>query len=150
MKFVDCVQAASITVIGIESVPFERVLGVELGAALQKWCEEKGLTFRMLSSVSRIVTDAGHAVGVELASGEVLPAQLVVAGIGAVVVRVCVRCVCTCVCSRDVVAVCCRRHRLYLVVVLTCLLMVASCVMTHSVLAQMCMLRVTSHASRCG
>ncbi len=40
------------------------------------------------ASIKQIVSDEGRVTGVELASGLVLPAQLVVAGIGAQCVRI--------------------------------------------------------------
>ena len=40
-------EASSIVVVGMEKVPFERVLGEAIGTAMQKLHEEKGVSFRM-------------------------------------------------------------------------------------------------------
>ena len=40
-------NAKSVTVIGMEKVPFERVLGEKIGAVMQKLHESKGIKFRM-------------------------------------------------------------------------------------------------------
>lgn len=64
------------------------MLGVEIGTALQKWAEQNGLLFKLQSPVSSIVTDEdGRATGVALASGEIVPADIVIAGVGAIPVR---------------------------------------------------------------
>lgn len=76
--------AARITLYGgSASVPFERVFGAEIGAAVMKFCEEKGLHFVMKADVQEIVATGGKVSGVRLASGAVHPAQVVLAGVGA-------------------------------------------------------------------
>ena len=47
--------ATSVTVIGMEEVPFERVLGVKVGTAMQKLHEEKGVKFFMKAVVDQFV-----------------------------------------------------------------------------------------------
>jgi hypothetical protein len=144
-------QAIGVTLVGIESAPFERVLGIELGASLQKWCEEKGLSFRLNATVTRIVEEDGRAVGVELGSGEVLPAHLVLAGVGAVPVRV-LSAVLSHRLRRFPCAKSCRwlsrPHRSALV--LRSAEMVASRVTTRSRLQRTCTLPVILRASLCG
>lgn len=67
----------AVTVIAPESLPLERVLGVELGRMIQALHESKGVTFKLGSGVKAITTDA-----VELADGTSLPADFVVVGVG--------------------------------------------------------------------
>jgi len=70
-------EGVSLTVVGIEKVPFENVLGEQVGAMYRAWHEENGISFRMESKVSAITDE-----GVELENGEVLPADFVVMGVG--------------------------------------------------------------------
>jgi len=73
----------SIIVVGMERVPFERVLGEEVGAAMQRLHESKGIEFRMGAVLKRYIGDESGAVSaVELNTGEVLPCDLVVIGAG--------------------------------------------------------------------
>lgn len=76
-------RAASVTVIGMEKVPFERVLGPEVGAIMHNLHKAKGVSFR-LSEVTDAFVQAGDAVTVRLKSGEELIADLVVIGAGVV------------------------------------------------------------------
>ena len=46
---------ASVTVVGMEKVPFERVLGEQIGKAFQTLHESNGITFQMQSSLSHYV-----------------------------------------------------------------------------------------------
>ncbi|KAI0346178.1 hypothetical protein BDW22DRAFT_1352201 [Trametopsis cervina] len=80
---------ASIDVIGMESAPFEAVLGKEVGFALKKFHESKGVKFHMQSSVGKLLPSASSAstvgaVIVKPQSGEeiTLPADLVIMGVG--------------------------------------------------------------------
>ncbi|KAI0090249.1 hypothetical protein BDY19DRAFT_939199 [Irpex rosettiformis] len=92
MELVVAVQKrnlASIDVIGMESFPFEAVLGKKVGAALKKFHESKGIKFHMESSVSKLLpsstspTSVG-AVIVESSSGHetTLEADAVIMGVG--------------------------------------------------------------------
>ena len=66
-----------VTVVAPEEVPFERVLGAELGKLLMRAHEEHGVEFRLGRSVERI--EAGHVV---LDDGTAVDADLVVVGVG--------------------------------------------------------------------
>jgi len=57
--------------------PLERVLGPELGDFLRRLHEEHGVTFHLRQTAQSITPN-----GVRLASGETLPSDIVVAGIG--------------------------------------------------------------------
>lgn len=79
----DDVTLNSVHVIGMETVAFERVLGVELGKTIQNMHEEKGTQFHMRCITSEFNGDKNGAVeSVTLNSGEVIPAQLVIVGVG--------------------------------------------------------------------
>ena len=86
--FIGCEVAASarglgceVTVVAPERVPMERPLGVDLGAVLQRHHEEQGVAFRLGAGVATLLGD-DHVTGVELASGEVLPCDLVLEAVG--------------------------------------------------------------------
>jgi len=49
--------ASSLVVIGMEKVPFERVLGAQIGTAMQKLHEEKGVKFRMGAVVDEFIVN---------------------------------------------------------------------------------------------
>lgn len=71
-----------IVVVGMEKVPFERVLGAEVGAALQKLHESKGIEFRMESFLDKYIGTDGKVSAVQLKSGETIPCDLVIIGAG--------------------------------------------------------------------
>ncbi|KAI9006864.1 hypothetical protein DFJ74DRAFT_773484 [Hyaloraphidium curvatum] len=78
-------KQADITVVGMEKVPFERVLGEKIGSAFQAIGEKAGLKFRMESVTDRYEPsekDPSKVGSVVLKSGEVLPADMVVLGVG--------------------------------------------------------------------
>lgn len=73
-----------VVVLGLESVPLETAIGDDAGAVFAALHREHGVDLRMSTSVARIIGDDGRASGVELEGGEVVPADVVVVGIGAV------------------------------------------------------------------
>lgn len=78
-------HATSVTAVGMEKVPFERVLGPEVGAALQALHEKNGVKFRFERVVKEFrpsVDDAARVGSVVLDDDSVLPADLVVLGAG--------------------------------------------------------------------
>lgn len=78
-------DAKSINVIGMEEVPFERVLGYEIGASLKKLHESNGVKFHMKRVVNKINTNEnGEAISVVMDNGEELPCDLIVVGAGVV------------------------------------------------------------------
>jgi NADPH-dependent 2,4-dienoyl-CoA reductase/sulfur reductase-like enzyme len=75
----------SVTVLGMEKAPLERVLGERVGAGIQKGLEAKGVKFYMSASVDKAEPDAQDpsVVGaVFLKDGTRLEADLVVLGVG--------------------------------------------------------------------
>ncbi|KAI8667519.1 Rieske domain-containing protein [Fusarium sp. Ph1] len=74
-----------VTVVGMEKVPLERVLGEKVGAGLQKALEGRGVKFYMGASVDKAEPDTSNPsnVGaVYLKDGTKLDADLVVLGVG--------------------------------------------------------------------
>ncbi|KAI0784481.1 hypothetical protein C8Q75DRAFT_779093 [Abortiporus biennis] len=92
MELVVAVQKrnlASIDVIGLEEFPFELVLGKQVGAALKKFHESKGIKFHMQSKVKGIKPSQSSpskagSVTITLPSGEdlTLEADAVIMGVG--------------------------------------------------------------------
>jgi len=83
MEVASCLagKAQSLSVIGMEKVPFERVLGAEVGAAIQKLHEAKGVRF-YLQRVVKEFKGEGVVRQVVLDDGTELDADLVVIGAG--------------------------------------------------------------------
>lgn len=75
----------SVSIIGMESVPLERVMGDEVGAIFQKLLSKNGVKFHMSASVDSATPSSSDskAVGaVKLKDGTELPADLVILGVG--------------------------------------------------------------------
>jgi NADPH-dependent 2,4-dienoyl-CoA reductase/sulfur reductase-like enzyme len=74
-----------VTVIGMEKVPLERVLGDEVGAGIQKIIEGKGVKFHMNAGVDKAEpsgSDPSKVGAVYLKDGTKLEADLVILGVG--------------------------------------------------------------------
>lgn len=77
--------AESVTVVGAEQVPLERVLGATVGNFFRRLHEKNGVRFQLGVGVSALYarTDAQDEVGgVELATGSRVEADLVIVGVG--------------------------------------------------------------------
>jgi NADPH-dependent 2,4-dienoyl-CoA reductase/sulfur reductase-like enzyme len=75
----------SVSVIGMEKVPLERVMGEKVGAGLQKGLEEKGVKFYMSAGVDKAdpsTADPAKVGAVLLKDGTSLEADLVILGVG--------------------------------------------------------------------
>lgn len=75
----------SVTVIGMEKAPLERVMGEEVGKIFQKTLEGNGVKFYMNASVEKAVpskSDPSKVGGIQLKDGTVLEADLVILGVG--------------------------------------------------------------------
>ncbi|KAF6789391.1 monodehydroascorbate reductase [Colletotrichum sojae] len=75
----------TVTVIGMETVPLERVLGQRVGAGIQKSLEQNGVNFHMSAGVDKAVpsvTDPSSVGAVLLKDGTRIEADLVVLGVG--------------------------------------------------------------------
>ena len=79
-------KKANVTVIGMEKVPFESILGPEVGAALKKNHEKQGIKFHLSAELAKIAPsekDSKVAGKVVLKSGEEIEADVVLLGTGA-------------------------------------------------------------------
>ncbi len=72
---------ASVTVVGTEAVPFEKILGEKIGHVVQKWHEAEGIQFQLGRKVDRLEGN-GAVSAVVLDNGEQLPADFVLLGLG--------------------------------------------------------------------
>ncbi|CAG8469044.1 368_t:CDS:10 [Diversispora eburnea] len=80
-----CTKKANVSVIGMEKVPFERILGHEIGAALKKLYESNGVKFYLQADVKEIQpseTDPTRAGSVLLDGGKKIYADFIVMGTG--------------------------------------------------------------------
>ncbi|CAG08543.1 unnamed protein product, partial [Tetraodon nigroviridis] len=77
-------KAHSVSVIGIESVPFKQALGEKVGKAVMKLFEANRVKFYMMNEVSEMVGHHGQLKEVVLNSGKVLRADVCVIGAGSV------------------------------------------------------------------
>jgi len=75
-------RGVSVTVVGVESVPFENSLGPDIGRMLRQEHEDNGVQFRLHNGVARFIGADGHVTGVETKEGETIPADFVVVGVG--------------------------------------------------------------------
>lgn len=85
-----------VTVLGRETVPLNVAIGDEVGSVFAELHRQNGVTLRMETGVTEIVGDANGVTGVRLSSapnggpdggpdeGELVPADVVVVGIGAI------------------------------------------------------------------
>jgi NADPH-dependent 2,4-dienoyl-CoA reductase/sulfur reductase-like enzyme/nitrite reductase/ring-hydroxylating ferredoxin subunit len=72
-------RKVEVSVVSPEHMPFERIFGAELGSFIQKLHEDHGVRFHLGTVVARFEDGA-----VVLASGERLPADFVLVGVGVV------------------------------------------------------------------
>ncbi|EPE30449.1 FAD/NAD(P)-binding protein [Glarea lozoyensis ATCC 20868] len=75
----------TVTVVGMESAPLERVMGAEVGKIFQSQLSKSGITFKLSAGVEKAIpssTDSSNVGGVVLKDGTTLEADLVILGIG--------------------------------------------------------------------
>ncbi|XP_061762441.1 apoptosis-inducing factor 3 isoform X2 [Nerophis ophidion] len=77
-------KAHSVSIIGVETVPFKKALGEKVGKAIMKLFEVNRVKFYMLNEVSEMVGHHGQLKEVVLKSGKVLRADVCVVGTGCV------------------------------------------------------------------
>lgn len=75
-------KGSSVTVVGMEEVPFERVLGKDVGTRLMKLHAARDIKFEMQAVVEEFMSENGKVTGVKLKSGKVIPASTVLIGAG--------------------------------------------------------------------
>jgi NADPH-dependent 2,4-dienoyl-CoA reductase/sulfur reductase-like enzyme len=86
MEVANCLaKENTVTVVGMESTPLERVMGKEVGQIFQKTLEKNGTKFYMSAGVDKALPsskDSGAVGAVKLKDGTELEADLVILGIG--------------------------------------------------------------------
>ena len=75
-------RGCEVTVVAPGEAPFEKNLGKEIGKLFQGIHESRGVTFRLGASVKNFTTTGARVDAVVLESGERLPADLVIVGVG--------------------------------------------------------------------
>lgn len=75
-------KAASISLIGRSAVPFQHVLGQEIGAAIKRLFESKGIVFYTNLSVAEFKGKDGFVSHAVLSDGQIIPADVCVLGLG--------------------------------------------------------------------
>ncbi|EUC30717.1 hypothetical protein COCVIDRAFT_107100 [Bipolaris victoriae FI3] len=74
-----------VTIVGMEEVPLERVMGKKVGAIFQGLLEKNGVKFKLSAGVDKATpskADASKVGAVQLKDGTVLEADLVIEGVG--------------------------------------------------------------------
>jgi NADPH-dependent 2,4-dienoyl-CoA reductase/sulfur reductase-like enzyme/nitrite reductase/ring-hydroxylating ferredoxin subunit len=74
-------RGLAVTVVAPESAPFEKQLGARIGTVYRHVHEQQGIHFRLGDQVEALEGD-GRLQRVRLRSGDVVPADLVIAGMG--------------------------------------------------------------------
>lgn len=87
MEVANCLsqKGHTVTVVGMEKAPMERVMGAEVGSIFQKLLEKNGVKFRMEAGVEKATPSPSHSANVgavQLKDGTSLEADLVVLGVG--------------------------------------------------------------------
>jgi NADH oxidase (H2O2-forming) len=72
-----------ISIVELLGHPLPLMIDAELGARVQQYLSEKGLQLRMGEKVTKILGKDGKVSGVELGSGESIPAEMVFMNVGA-------------------------------------------------------------------
>jgi 3-phenylpropionate/trans-cinnamate dioxygenase ferredoxin reductase subunit len=73
-----------VTVMGMEKIPLQGPLGDEIGTVFQEVHEANGVKFLLPRSIREFDVQMGHVTGVFTNEGELLPATIVVVGMGAI------------------------------------------------------------------
>ena len=73
-----------VTIMGMEKIPLQGPLGEEIGTVFQEVHEANGVTFVLPRSIREFEVQMGHVTGVFTDAGELLPATIVVVGMGAI------------------------------------------------------------------
>ncbi|KAF7998600.1 hypothetical protein HCN44_011008 [Aphidius gifuensis] len=78
-------KVKSVTIVGNDSVPLKPVFGLEIGERAKQGHEAKGVQFIFNQTIAKLLSsDEKQVSHVELTDGTVLPADIVVLGIGAI------------------------------------------------------------------
>ncbi|XP_053363565.1 apoptosis inducing factor mitochondria associated 4 [Clarias gariepinus] len=77
-------KAASVAVVGKSNVPYQFSLGPEIGRMTMQMLEEKNVKFYMNNGVAEVQGENGKVKQVVLENGDVLPADVIIVGIGVI------------------------------------------------------------------
>lgn len=72
----------NVTVVDMVDVPFQKVLGDEIGRMFMNTHIVNGVTFRLSAQIDRFIGEDGRVTGVQLASGDALAGDFVIVGVG--------------------------------------------------------------------
>ncbi|BEI83561.1 hypothetical protein CcaverHIS002_0401650 [Cutaneotrichosporon cavernicola] len=72
----------SLVVVGVDEVPFEHMLGRDLGLAIVKHLEGLGVTFHRSASVEKITGENGKATALHVKGMDPIPANIIIMGTG--------------------------------------------------------------------
>lgn len=72
----------SLTVVGVDKIPFEAMLGAEVGKAIVKSLEDKGAKFILGAKIEKITGENGRANKLHIEGQEPLPATTILMGTG--------------------------------------------------------------------
>ncbi|CAG9559290.1 unnamed protein product [Danaus chrysippus] len=75
-------KAKSMTVVGKDTAPLANVFGTSVGQNLQKLFEDNGINFVFETTIVKCDGENGYIKSVELANGSVLPADMLILGVG--------------------------------------------------------------------
>ncbi len=73
-----------VTLLGLEEIPLASAIGPDLGRFFRTLHEANGVSFRLPDSARELTGDGGAVTGIITASGEQLPADIVVIAVGVV------------------------------------------------------------------
>jgi len=84
METASCIvsKAKTVTVVGMEKVPFERVLGPQIGLVMQQFHESKGVKFQMEDVCAEFKATDGKVSSVLLKSGKEFECGVAIIGAG--------------------------------------------------------------------
>ena len=77
-------RGCAVTLVERDTQPLRQVLGDEMGAAFADLHTAHGVNLRLWNGVREIVGDGGRVSAVALSSGETVPADVVIVGIGVI------------------------------------------------------------------
>jgi len=78
-------EPKSVSLVGMDEVPFEKILGKEIGIAIMEDMKKQGIKFHMKAGVEKIApseSDSSHCGSLILKDAPALPANLIIMGTG--------------------------------------------------------------------
>lgn len=75
-------ETRSLTVVGVDKIPFEAMLGADIGKNIVKSLEDKGVKFHLGANITKITGKDGRVSELHIEGKEPLPATVVIMGTG--------------------------------------------------------------------